>query len=84
MYCTIVLHMPKIVSNTNILHSSSSSILHDHQEQVDAGVPLPTCLRLFNLWVRGIAEEREITLMEPGKEYSEQLSLCALGTWSGE
>ena len=50
---------------------------------MDNGVPLATCLYLFGCWVRKITEERGVVIMEPGKEYSEEMLLCALATWSG-
>ena len=54
------------------------------QEQVDAGVPLPTCLRLFRQWVGSVSQRWSMLLMEPGHQYSEELNLCALATWSGK
>ncbi len=54
------------------------------QAQVDNGVPLPTCIWLFNTWLRRLREEKGIELMEPGREYSEEMALSALGTWTGE
>ena len=54
------------------------------QEQVDNGVPVATCLYLFGRWVRKMTEERGVVIMEPGKDYTEEMSLCALATWSGK
>ena len=54
------------------------------QTEVDNGIPLPTCLFLFSKWLRQLKEERGVCLMEPGQQYSHNLELCALATWSGE
>ena len=52
---------------------------------MDGGIPLPTCLMLFNRWLQGLVRGRGLVLMEPGREYSaEEEGLCALATWSGE
>ncbi len=51
---------------------------------MDQGVPLPTCIRLFNQWLRRLREEQGIELMEPGREYSEGMTLSALVTWTGK
>lgn len=64
--------------------SIASSTAPLPQTQVDDGVPLPTCLYLFGKWLRKLKEERELCLMEPGQQYSHDLELCALATWSGE
>jgi ERI1 exoribonuclease 2 len=52
------------------------------QAQVSNGIPLPTCLYLFNQWVCKLHEELGVVLMEPRGEYCEDDSLCALVTWS--
>ena len=54
------------------------------QDQVDNGIPLRTCLYLFGRWIEDLRMERGVVLLEPGKEFSEELALCALVTWSGE
>ena len=59
-------------------------MLSSSQEQVDNGVPIATCLYLFSRWMRKLSEERHVVLMEPGQEYSEEMDLCALATWSGK
>lgn len=53
------------------------------QDQVNNGVPLPTCLMLFGRWLRKLTEERGVLLIEPGQKYSEDMTLCALVTWTG-
>ena len=45
---------------------------------------MATCLYLFGRWVRKITEESGVVIMEPGKDYTEEMSLCALATWSGK
>lgn len=52
------------------------------QSQVDSGIPLPTCLYLFNQWMAKLKAELGVVLMEPGQEYAEQDGLCALATWT--
>ena len=47
-------------------------------------MPLRTCLYLFGKWVRQMREEKGVCLMEPGQQYSHDMHLCALATWSGE
>ena len=54
------------------------------QEQVDSGIPLPTCLMLFRQWVQKLQEERSVCLMEPGRKYDLDTPLCTLATWTGE
>ena len=34
--------------------------------------------------MRKLREEKQLVLMEPGQQYSEEMALCALATWSGE
>ena len=53
------------------------------QDKVNNGVPLPTCLMLFNRWLKKLREERGVQLMEPGQEYIEEMTLSALATWTG-
>jgi len=38
---------------------------------------------LFNMWLRKLREERGVLLMEPGQQYSEDMTLSALATWTG-
>ncbi len=52
------------------------------QDQVYGGVPLPTCLLLFNQWLQKLREEVGVVLMEPGQEYCADDGLCALATWT--
>eukprot|EP00731_Ephydatia_muelleri_P024305 Em0016g576a len=52
------------------------------QDQVDGGLPLPTCLMIFNKWVKELREASSITLVEPGHQYSEDDKLCAIATWT--
>ena len=53
---------------------------------MDNGVPLSTCLMLFNRWLQGLMTgDKQIVLMEPEKDYQceNDLNLCAFVTWSG-
>ena len=52
------------------------------QDQVDGGLPLPTCLMIFKKWVKELKEVSNITLVEPGHQYSEDDKLCAIATWT--
>ena len=54
------------------------------QEYVDNGVPLPACLTMFDRWLKGLEEEKNFVMMEPGQEYAEEARLCAVATWTGE
>ena len=73
----------KFSQSTVCIHDITHVHVYPPQEQVDNGVPLATCLYLFGRWVKKIKEERGVVIMEPGKEYSQEMSLCALATWSG-
>ena len=53
------------------------------QDQVDGGLPLPTCLMMFNKWVREMREAFAIVLVEPEHRYPEEAKLCAIATWTG-
>lgn len=70
--------------NFLLISTSKFEVASLLQEQVDNGVPLPTCLYLFGRWLRKVSEERGVVLMEPGQEYGEEMVLCALATWSGK
>lgn len=50
---------------------------------MDGGLPLPTCLMIFKKWVKELKEVSNITLVEPGHQYSEDDKLCAIATWTG-
>ena len=53
--------------------------------QVDKGVPLQTCLRLFGKWIELLAEKKAVVIMDPGQDYTDDGShnLCTFATWSG-
>lgn len=60
------------------------------QAQVDNGIPLPVCLRLFNEWVCKLEKEKGIHFLRPLsndkfllKEEQAEEKLVAMATWSG-
>lgn len=69
-----------------VLSSFCTELTGITQNQVDNGVPLPTCLMLFNQWLKKLEQEKDILLLEPNQEYSpyekESKNLCALATWT--
>lgn len=50
------------------------------QEQVDAGIPLGTCILLFSKWLKQILAERNLAL--PKTDPQNQTGSVALATWS--
>ena len=60
------------------------------QAQVDNGIPLPVCLRLFNEWVTKVEKDKDVVFLQPPnndkhplKQEHARKKLVAMATWSG-
>ena len=70
--------------------TDSSATFVSLQDQVDNGIPISVCLRLFQQWVTALEEQKAIAFLQPetskcgSSEEDRKTKLAAIATWSGE
>ncbi|KAJ9580253.1 hypothetical protein L9F63_004066, partial [Diploptera punctata] len=68
-------------SENPVLSEFCTNLTGIKQDDVDAGVPLGTCLLIFSRWIKQISEKRKLIFHE-SRTVNDKQNICTFVTWS--